>query len=116
MAAQLAQLSPAELSKLPSMPLPAGATIDFGGPNPLKTTIISVTSVFIGLALLLVGIRAYTKIKINRSGSWDDRKSEIGTAWGGRTLIEWKWHVRLVWWVHPPGLKNCLIETNHNKD
>ncbi|CAD6593000.1 MAG: hypothetical protein ASARMPREDX12_006648 [Alectoria sarmentosa] len=73
MAAQLAKLGPAELSKLPSMPPPAGATIDFGGPNPLETTIISVTSVFIGLAIMFVGIRAYTKIKINRKGSWDDQ-------------------------------------------
>ena len=83
MAAQLAKLGPAELSKLPSMPPPAGATIDFGGPNPLETTIISVTSVFIGLAIMFVGIRAYTKIKINRKGSWDDRKFDSCIALGG---------------------------------
>ena len=74
MADQLAQLSPAELSKLPSMPVPAGLTVDFDGPNPLETTIISVTSVFIGLAVLFVGMRAYTKIIVNRRASWDDRK------------------------------------------
>lgn len=74
MADQLAQLGPAELSKLPSMPLPPGATVDFDGPNPLGTTAITVTSVFIGIAFSFVGIRAYTKINIHRRGSWDDRK------------------------------------------
>ena len=74
MAGQLAQLDPAELSKLPSVAPPPGATIDFDGPNPLKGTLVTVTAVFMGLAFLFVGIRAYTKIKIKGSWSWDDCK------------------------------------------
>ena len=74
MADQLSQLSPAELSQMPSIPPPPGATIDFDGPNLLGTTSITVTSVFMGLAFVFLGIRAYTKIKIYRKGSWDDRK------------------------------------------
>lgn len=74
MAGQLAQLDPAELSKSPSVSPPPGAIIDFDGPNPLETTIISVTTGFMGLAFLFVGIRVYTKTKIKGSWSWDDGK------------------------------------------
>lgn len=74
MAGQLAQLDPAELSKLPSVAPPPGVTIDFDGPNPLEATSVTVTTVFVGLAFLFVGIRAYTKIKIKGSWSWDDCK------------------------------------------
>ncbi len=73
--AQLAQLDPAQLSKLPSVTPPPGVALDFDGPNPLETTIVTVTSVFIGLTFVFIGIRAYTKIKIYRRGSWDDRTS-----------------------------------------
>lgn len=86
MADQLAQLGPAELSKLPSMPLPPGATVDFDGPNPLGTTAITVTSVFIGIAFSFVGIRAYTKINIHRRGSWDDLTCALGLI---STLLFW---------------------------
>ena len=74
MADQLAQLTPAELSKMPSMRPPPGAVIDFDGPNPLERTTITVTSTFMGIALFFVSIRAYTKVKIYGKGSWDDRK------------------------------------------
>ena len=75
MANQLSQLNPAELSQMPSGPPSPGATIDFDGPNPMGTTMITATSVFMGLAFLFVGIRAYTKIKVYGRGSWDDRKN-----------------------------------------
>ena len=86
MASQLAQLDPAQLSKLPTIPPPPGGTIDFDGPNPLETSNITVTTVFMGLAFLLVGIRAYTKIKIKGSWSWDDRKIHACITRGGQTL------------------------------
>ena len=74
MAAQPAEMDPAKLSELPSVPAPPGSISDLDGPNPLKTTIITVTTVFMGLALLFMGIRAYTKIKIKGRWSWDDGK------------------------------------------
>ena len=85
MADQVAKLSSAELSQMPSIPPPPGVTIDFDGPNPLETTNITVTSVFMGIAFLFVGIRAYTKIKIYKKGSWDDRKFDFYiTLWRER--------------------------------
>ncbi len=83
---QLAKLDPAELSKMPSVPPPPGATVGFDPPNPLKTTTITVTSVFMGLAFLFIGIRAYAKIKIYHKGSWDDRKSRANVTRNGNTL------------------------------
>ena len=74
MADQLSQLSPAQLSQMPSTSPPPGSIVDFDGPNPLETTIVTVTSVFMGLAFLFVAIRLYTKINISGKGSWDDRK------------------------------------------
>ena len=74
MAAQPAEMDPAKLSELPSVPAPPGWTSDLDGPNPLKTTIITVTTVFMGLAFLFMGIRAYTKIKIKGRWTWDDGK------------------------------------------
>ena len=80
MANQLSQLNPTELSKLPSVSPPQGATIDFNRPNPLEATIITVTSVFMGLAFLFVGVRSYAKIKIHGKGSWDDGRFHIYIA------------------------------------
>ena len=77
MANQLSQLDPAELSKTPTVSPPPGATVNFDGPNPLEFTMIIVTSIFMGLAFLFVGIRAYTKIKIYGKGSWDDRRFHV---------------------------------------
>ena len=77
MEAQSAQVDPAQLSKLPSVPAPSGQTSEFDGPNPFKTTIITVTTVFMGFAFLFVGIRAYTKIKIKGRWSWDDGKFSV---------------------------------------
>lgn len=74
MADQLAHLDPALLSKMPSVPPPLGATVDFDGKNPLKATAVTVTSVFMGLAFLFVGIRACTKVKTYSKRSWDDGK------------------------------------------
>ena len=74
MAAQIAQLTPAELSKSPSLPPPVGATIDFDGPNDLRVTSIAVTTVFMSIAFSFVGVRAYTKLRIYRKASWDDRE------------------------------------------
>lgn len=72
MADQLAKLDPAQLSKMPSMEPPPGVTVDFDGQNPLQTTSIAVTSVFIGLAFFFVAIRACTKMKKYSKKSWDD--------------------------------------------
>ena len=73
----LDQLDPAELGKLPSTIPPPGKVVDFDGANPLETTSITVTSVFIILSLVFIGVGAYTKIKILRKGSWDDRTSRL---------------------------------------
>lgn len=72
MAGQFAQLDPTQLSKTPSVPPPTGAVTDFDSPNPLEKTIITVTSVFMGLAFCFAGIRSYTKIKRYSRRSWDD--------------------------------------------
>ena len=80
MASQFSQLSPAALSKTPAVSPPPGVTSNFDGPNPLEATIITVTSVFMGLAFFFVGIRAYTKIKIYGRGSWDDRNFRVYVA------------------------------------
>ena len=77
MASQLSQLDRAELSKIPTVSSPPGATVNFDGPNSLESTMIIVTSIFMGLAFLFVGIRAYTKIKIYGKGSWDDRRYHV---------------------------------------
>ena len=75
MAGQLAQLDPAQSSKTPSVAPPVGAIVDFDSPNPLEKMSITVTSVFMGLAFLLAGIRAYTKMKKYSRKSWDDGMS-----------------------------------------
>ena len=80
MADQLAQLDPAQLSKTPTVSLPPGTTINFDEPNPLETTIVTVSSVFMGLAFLFVAIRAYTKIKEYSRRSWDDGKFHISST------------------------------------
>ena len=80
MAGQLAQLDPAQLSKTPSVAPPIGVIVDFDSPNPMEKMIITVTSVFMGLAFLLVGIRAYTKIKKYSRKSWDDGMSHAYTT------------------------------------
>ena len=67
----------AQVDSKPAVPAPPGMTSDFDGPNPFKTTIITVTTVFMGLAFLFAGIRAYTKIKIKGCWSWDDGKLNI---------------------------------------
>ena len=80
MAEQLAQLSQAQLSQMPSVPPPPGAIIDFDGPNPLGKTTITVTSVFIGLAIFFTAIRACTKLKAWSRRSWDDGKTQYEKA------------------------------------
>jgi len=77
MADQLAHLDPALLSKMPSVPPPPGATVDFNGQNPLEATAITVTSVFMGLAFFFVGMRACTKMKTYSKRSWDDGKFHL---------------------------------------
>lgn len=77
MADQLAHLDPALLSKMPSVPPPPGATVDFNGKNPLEATAITVTSVFMGLAFFFVAIRACTKIKTYSKTSWDDGEFHV---------------------------------------
>ena len=77
MADQLAKLDPAQLSKMPSVAPPPGATVDFNGQNPLETTSIAVTSVFMGLAFFFVAIRACTKMKEYNRSSWDDGRTHI---------------------------------------
>ena len=75
MADQLAKLDPIELSQTPSVSPPPGAKVDFDGQNPLETVSIAVTSVFIGLALFFVAIRACVKMKKYSKTSWDDGKT-----------------------------------------
>ena len=75
MADQLSNLDPTQLSKISSISPPPGAKVDFGGQNPLGTVSIAVTSVFIGLALFFVAIRALVKIKKYSKKSWDDGKT-----------------------------------------
>ena len=72
MAEQLSQLDPVQLSQMPTVPPPPGEIVDFDKPNPQEIMIITVISVFIGLAILFVGIRAYTKAKQYSRRSWDD--------------------------------------------
>ncbi|KAG6990990.1 hypothetical protein G7Y79_00059g091750 [Physcia stellaris] len=86
MADQLAKLDPAQLSKMPSVAPPPGATVDFNGQNPLETTSIAVTSVFMGLAFFFVAIRACTKMKEYNRRSWDDVTCAIGLL---GTLAYW---------------------------
>ena len=74
MAGQYAQMDPVQLSKTPTVPPPPGATINFDEPNPLQKTIITVTSVFMGLSFFFVGIRAYVKLMKYSRKSWDDGK------------------------------------------
>lgn len=75
MADQLAKLDPIQLSKMSSANPPPGVTVDFDGQNPLETISIAVTSVFIGLAIFFVAIRACVKMKKYSKTSWDDGKT-----------------------------------------
>lgn len=68
-------VDPAVLSSIPAMQPPPGAVVDFNAPNPWQKISVSVTSVFIALALVSVGVRAYTKTRIVGKGSWDDCKT-----------------------------------------
>ena len=72
MADLLGQIDPAVLASTPSMKPPDGAVADFDGPMLWRTTGISITSVFLALALGFVAIRVYTKTIIVGKGSWDD--------------------------------------------
>ena len=72
MADLLGQIDPAVLASTPSMKPPDGVSVDFDGPMPWLNTGVSVTSVFLSLALVSVGIRVYTKTIIVGKGSLDD--------------------------------------------
>ena len=89
MAGQFAQLDPTQLSRTPSVPPPTGVTVDFDSPNPLEKTIITVPSVFMGLAFIFVGIRSYTKIKKYSRRSWDDGRFRHYTTREDQVLIFW---------------------------
>ena len=86
MAAQLAQLDPAQLSKTSTVPPLPGVTVNFDGKNPLKTVIITVTSVFMGLAFFFVGIRVYIKIMRYSRRSWDDGESRAYSIYNALLL------------------------------
>ena len=89
MAGQFAQLDPTQLSRTPSVPPPTGVIVDFDRPNPLEKTVITVTSVFMGLAFFFAGIRSYTKIKRYSRRSWDDGRIRPYTTREEQVLIFW---------------------------
>ncbi|KAL8700751.1 MAG: hypothetical protein Q9201_005279 [Fulgogasparrea decipioides] len=72
MSASLAQLSSSELAQIPAVSPPPGVGVNFDGPSPLAYTITVVSSIFIGLTFLFLGVRVYAKVKIHRQWSWDD--------------------------------------------
>lgn len=72
MADLLGQIDPAVLASTPSMMPPNGTVVDFDGAMPWLNTGVSVTSVFLSLALVFMGIRVYTKTIIVGKGYLDD--------------------------------------------
>ncbi|KAI4224944.1 MAG: hypothetical protein L6R36_004303 [Xanthoria steineri] len=78
MADLLGQIDPAVLASTPSMKPPDGAVADFDGPMPWRTTGVSITSVFLALALMFAAVRVYTKTIIVGKGSLDDLTCGLG--------------------------------------
>lgn len=72
--AQITQLDPDILESLPTIQPPDGVQVDFNGPHPRQKTEIVATTVFITAMLVLVGIRAWTKLRKLCKTSWDDGK------------------------------------------
>ncbi|KAL8721474.1 MAG: hypothetical protein Q9225_001853 [Loekoesia sp. 1 TL-2023] len=76
--AGLSQLDPTALRSISSGKPPKGVTVDFDAANRWEKTVDVVTSVFMALAIISVGIRAYTKSRILGRGTWDDLTCAFG--------------------------------------
>lgn len=61
-----------DLSKLPALKPPPGATPDFQHANGVVTAIIVVNAVFLVLMAIFLAARIYVKIALIRGFWWDD--------------------------------------------
>ena len=60
--------------KLPAMPPPPGVIPNYVNPHSDGSIIVVVGSILLGLTILFVANRIYSKVWLTHKYSWDDRK------------------------------------------
>ena len=70
-----AEMVPSDVFKQPFHPPPPGVLLDYSHPQTQGRVMTITSSVFLGIMIVFVSIRAYTKLLIVRKITWDDRMS-----------------------------------------
>ena len=66
--------------QLPALALPPGVTPNFANPENKGPTLVIVGAILLGLVVLALANRAYSKLYIVQKASWDDLTISLAAA------------------------------------
>lgn len=81
----MSQQASASLLQLPALAPPPGVIPNFTNPENRGPTLVIVGAILLGLVVIAMANRAYTKLRIIRKASWDD----LTVALAGASAIVW---------------------------
>ncbi|KAF2687354.1 hypothetical protein K458DRAFT_429292 [Lentithecium fluviatile CBS 122367] len=72
MSPDLSTMTPEQLANMPGMPPPSGVKSNFVNPETQAPQCIAIVSIFLGIMIITLAMRLYTRIYVVKRTGWDD--------------------------------------------